>query len=167
MFWLGSDKQQIALGKNKSFTHFFVVDFINPTLISNNQPMTQHILISKFGNRKIINLRDGFSTILKVGTTRINRGEIRHEKKIELPLEFIKHYTYRGDVILDLFLGSGTTLIACEQSGRICYGCEIDHKTCSKIIERYILFNNSDKNVFKINKCGTKTHIKELKISTD
>lgn len=44
------------------------------------------------------------------------------------------------DVILDLFLGSGSTLIACEQTNRICYGMEIDEKYCDVIRKRYAKF---------------------------
>ena len=39
--------------------------------------------------------------------------------------------------VLDPFLGSGTTLIAAEKTGRICYGMEIDPKYCDVIIKRY------------------------------
>lgn len=39
--------------------------------------------------------------------------------------------------ILDLFLGSGSTLIACEQTNRICYGMELDPKYCDVIIQRW------------------------------
>ena len=39
--------------------------------------------------------------------------------------------------ILDLFLGSGSTLIACEKTGRICYGMELDEHYCSVIIKRW------------------------------
>lgn len=41
------------------------------------------------------------------------------------------------DVILDPFLGSGSTLIACEQQGRICYGMELDPKYVDVIRKRY------------------------------
>ena len=43
----------------------------------------------------------------------------------------------KNKIVLDVFLGSGTTLIACEKTGRICYGMEIDLYYCSVIVERY------------------------------
>ena len=42
-----------------------------------------------------------------------------------------------GDLVFDPFLGSGSTLIAAEQTGRKCYGCEIDPKYCDVIRKRY------------------------------
>jgi len=44
---------------------------------------------------------------------------------------------FSGDPVLDLFLGSGTTLIAAEKLDRVCYGMEIDPKYCDIIIKRY------------------------------
>ena len=41
-------------------------------------------------------------------------------------------------IVLDPFLGSGSTLIACEETGRICYGVELDEKFCDVIVKRYI-----------------------------
>ena len=41
------------------------------------------------------------------------------------------------DIVFDPFLGSGSTLIAAEQTGRICYGCEIDPKYCDVIRKRF------------------------------
>ena len=41
-------------------------------------------------------------------------------------------------LILDPFGGSGSTLIACEQTGRICYGIELDEKFADVIVNRYI-----------------------------
>ncbi len=41
-------------------------------------------------------------------------------------------------IVLDPFLGSGSTLIACEQTGRICYGIELDEKFVDVIVNRYI-----------------------------
>jgi len=51
---------------------------------------------------------------------------------------------YGGDIVLDLFLGSGSTLIACEQTNRICYGMEIDPKYIDVIRKRYAKFINSE-----------------------
>lgn len=48
------------------------------------------------------------------------------QKPIELMRRPILNHTERGDVVYDPFLGSGTTLIAAELTGRICYGIEID-----------------------------------------
>ena len=45
--------------------------------------------------------------------------------------------TNRGDIVLDPFLGSGSTLIAAENSGRVCYGVELDPLSIDVIIRRY------------------------------
>lgn len=49
----------------------------------------------------------------------------------------IKNNTKADDVVLDLFGGSGTTLIACEQNKRINYSMELDEKYCDVIIKRW------------------------------
>lgn len=41
------------------------------------------------------------------------------------------------NLVVDLFLGSGSTLIACEKTNRICYGMEIDPKYCDVIVKRW------------------------------
>lgn len=46
----------------------------------------------------------------------------------------------RGDKVLDLFGGSGTTMIACEQLGRRCYMMEYDPHYCDVIIDRWETF---------------------------
>ncbi len=43
----------------------------------------------------------------------------------------------KGNLVVDLFLGSGSTLIACEQTDRTCYGMELDPKYCDVIIARW------------------------------
>ncbi|MCZ9878136.1 hypothetical protein OFP68_04520 [Brachyspira hyodysenteriae] len=48
-----------------------------------------------------------------------------------------------------VFLGSGSTLIACEHTNRICYGMEIDEYFCSVIIERWQKYTN--KKAVKLN----------------
>ena len=47
-------------------------------------------------------------------------------KPLALIERAIENSSRAGDVVLDLFLGSGTTLIACERTGRVCYGVELD-----------------------------------------
>lgn len=50
----------------------------------------------------------------------------------------------KGDIVFDPFSGSGSTLIACEQTGRKCYGCEIDPKYCDVIRKRYWKFKTGN-----------------------
>lgn len=49
-----------------------------------------------------------------------------------------------GDIVFDPFSGSGSTLIACEQTGRKCYGCEIDPKYVDVIRKRYWKYKTGD-----------------------
>ena len=60
-------------------------------------------------------------------------------KPIELPVLIFDKLKFKKSV-LDLFLGSGSTLIACEKTNRICYGMELDTKYCDVIIERWEQF---------------------------
>jgi len=58
-------------------------------------------------------------------------------KPVELVVNAITHASSGGDIVLDLFLGSGSTLIACEKTNRKCYGMEIDPHYCDVIIKRW------------------------------
>ena len=50
----------------------------------------------------------------------------------------IKNSTMTNGIVLDPFLGSGSTLIACMETDRVCYGVELDSKFCDVIVKRYI-----------------------------
>ena len=58
-------------------------------------------------------------------------------KPIELILRAVINSSKQGGVVLDPFMGSGSTLIACEQSGRICYGMELDPGYCDVVVQRW------------------------------
>lgn len=60
------------------------------------------------------------------------------QKPTELGVRAIKDRTEEGNLIGDLFLGSGSTLIASEKTGRICYGMELDPKYVDVIVQRYV-----------------------------
>ena len=49
-----------------------------------------------------------------------------------------------GDIVFDPFSGSGSTMIACEQTGRRCYGCELDPRYVDVIRKRYVAFINGN-----------------------
>jgi len=60
-------------------------------------------------------------------------------KPLPLAIRALRNSSALGDIVLDLFLGSGTTLVAAERMGRICYGMELDPRYCDVIRKRYEL----------------------------
>jgi DNA modification methylase len=65
-------------------------------------------------------------------------------KPIKLITEAIKNSSVVGDIVVDVFGGSGSTLIACEQSDRVCYMSELDPKYCDVIRKRYWKFTHEN-----------------------
>lgn len=61
---------------------------------------------------------------------------------IDLP-EWVLNFTNKNDSVLDLFLGSGTTMVASHQLKRKCYGMELDPKYCQVIIDRMIKLDSN------------------------
>ena len=62
-------------------------------------------------------------------------------KPVALVADAIMDCTARGEVVLDAFLGSGSTLIAAERVGRRCYGLELDPLYVDTIIRRWQSFS--------------------------
>lgn len=61
------------------------------------------------------------------------------QKPVELAIKAISNHN--GNIVMDLFLGSGSTLIACEKTNRKCYGMEIDPHYCDVIVKRWEEFS--------------------------
>ena len=78
-------------------------------------------------------------------------GKERHNHATPKPVEMIERIikTSSKKKVIEPFLGSGSTLIACEKTNRICYGMELDTKYCDVIIERWEQFTGQ-----KAKKCG-------------
>ena len=70
------------------------------------------------------------------------------EKPINLFGHFIELHSQKGEVILDPFLGSGTTAVACERLGRNWIGIEIDPEYC-KIAEKRVAAERAQGKLFK------------------
>jgi len=61
-------------------------------------------------------------------------------KPLELVERALENSSRAGDVVLDLFLGSGTTLIAAERTGRVCYAMELDPHYAQVAVARWEAF---------------------------
>lgn len=66
-------------------------------------------------------------------------------KPVELITELMGNSLRDDGIVLDLFLGSGSTLIASEKTGRICYGMELDPKYVDVIVQRYVDYTGNTK----------------------
>jgi len=71
-------------------------------------------------------------------------------KPIALIAYPIMNSSLTNSIVLDPFGGSGSSLIACEQTDRICYTIELDEKYCDVIVKRYIEQVGTDKDVYVI-----------------
>lgn len=58
-------------------------------------------------------------------------------KPVQMIVDAIMDTSNRGDIVLDSFLGSGSTLIACEKAGRVCRGIELEPKYIDVAIQRW------------------------------
>jgi len=83
-------------------------------------------------------------------------------KPIALCSRAIKSSSREGEIVLDVFGGSGSTLIACEQLNRTCYMMELDPKYVQVILQRYINLKGTSQGVYRINADGTKTKYDDI-----
>jgi DNA modification methylase len=65
-------------------------------------------------------------------------------KPVQLIADAIKDVSGRGDIVLDLFGGSGSTLIAAHKTGRRAYLCELDRVYCDRMIRRWEAYAKDD-----------------------
>ena len=124
-YWCGSRSQDTILDKEidyDSMTKADVVAMLKDILDNNAVP----------------------TTALKFARPAASR-EHPTMKPIALLAYLIKNSSRSGEIVLDPFGGSGSTLLACEQTGRVCYTAEIDRHYCDVIRKRYWKFvNNGD-----------------------
>jgi DNA modification methylase len=88
-------------------------------------------------------------------------GEHPTMKPVPLLCYPIKNSSQVNGIVMDIFGGSGSTLIACEQMDRTCNTMEIDPKYASVIVKRYIEQVGTDKDVFLF-RDGEKIHISDV-----
>lgn len=83
-------------------------------------------------------------------------------KPVPLIVYLIKQCTQTNGLVLDGFLGSATTLIACEQIDRTCYGIELEPKFVDVAVVRYLQYKNNDSSDVYVIRDGEKIPYSEL-----
>jgi DNA modification methylase len=76
------------------------------------------------------------------------------EKPVALAERAIRNHSRAGSVVADFFLGSGSTVIACEKLNRVCYGVELDPRYCDVAVKRYATWCRKNKRPFKLKRNG-------------
>ena len=83
-------------------------------------------------------------------------------KPVPLIVYLIKQCTQTNGIVLDGFLGSATTLIACEQIDRTCYGIELEPKFVDVAVVRYLQYKNNDSSDAYVIRNGEKIPYSDL-----
>lgn len=143
-FILHNDKYlaQLAAQYIERFERFFVHDFIFH-IGGGDRFFTQNDLIACFDydKDKYQNLHDGFSSVIRKMTERQKGTKTLihpHQKPIYLVEQILKHFSKKGEKVIDFYLGSGTTMITAHQLGMSCCGLELVPENCFKIIDRML-----------------------------
>lgn len=71
-------------------------------------------------------------------------------KPVQLIAYPVLNSSMTGSIVLDPFGGSGSTLIACDQTERLCFTVELDEKYCDVIVKRYIEQAGTNETVYLI-----------------
>ena len=82
-------------------------------------------------------------------------------KPVPLVAYPIQNSSVVNSIVLEPFGGSGSTLIACEQTDRVCYAIELDEKFVDVIVKRYVDFIGNSDSVFLVHN-GDKIPYSEL-----
>lgn len=81
---------------------------------------------------------EGKTTIWSMKRENVHEYVHPTQKPVELIQYALVNSSKADDIVMDLFAGSGSTLIAAEKTGRICYGMELDPKYVDVIVQRYV-----------------------------
>jgi DNA modification methylase len=123
-YWINNGMTRGALG----FGNWIYVSlFTTEQSIYRNEQDLERIDIDDEWDREPVSITGG------------DRDPLKHKgrKPIRLMRHIIPMFTKEGETVIDPFLGTGTTLIACEKEGRICIGAELNVEYCESIIKRW------------------------------
>jgi DNA modification methylase len=130
--------EPILYGWKEGAAHYFVNDRCQTTVFENvpdPESMTREELV-KLATHLLLEREHTRTSVIH--ENRPTRSDLHPTMKpVPLCAKLIQNSSKRGDSIIDFFGGSGSTLMACEETGRICYAMELDAGYADVIISRW------------------------------
>lgn len=130
MFYCGNEKTNFYGDR----THNTVLDI----------PEDDEEALKWLRNQKILESK-GYTTIWSMKREKVNEYVHPTQKPVELIEYALNNSSKMDDIVSDLFLGSGATLIACEKLNRACYGMELDPVYADVCVQRLVDYTGIEK----------------------
>lgn len=124
----------------KGITPQFYGDRTNSTILDLHKSEEQ---LAKWAQAQKVAEAEGRTTIWTMKRTPVQEYVHPTQKPVELVMYALHNSSKVDDIVLDPFLGSGSTLIACEKTNRACYGLELDPKYVDVIVTRWCDFTGN------------------------
>lgn len=130
--WYGGRKQSTVIEDQSDVSVRLQNDEYLITFCNGIQVMT-----IKVPSYEVVHQGDGSDSAIWRFDKPLRNADHPTMKPVGIPARAIKNSSKPGDIVVDTFLGSGSTLIAAEQIGRTCCGLELDPVYCDVIIKRW------------------------------
>ena len=133
--------EPILYGWKPGAAHYFCGDFTQKTIVDDD------VDLKKLGKPELISIINKFRNGEQISVIRESKPHKNDQhptmKPVELVGLLIENSSRKGEIVLDLFLGSSSTMVACHRLGRKCYGMELDEKYCDVGVKRMLQFDPS------------------------
>jgi DNA modification methylase len=143
-YWDGGRKQTTVIQDSPQV----VVKEIKEDAIEIHFDTGFHTVVLKVPNYEVLSNGDDTDKTIWFFDKPLKNDQHPTMKPVGILARAIKNSSKTGQVVLDPFGGSGSTLIAAEQTGRISYLCELDPEYVDVIVKRYIEFKNNHSDVY-------------------
>lgn len=134
--------EPILYGWKPGAAHYFCGDFTKTTVIQDD------VDITKLNKKDLLDYAVKLEEAIKYSILNFDRPtkNVEHPtmKPVLLLCELITNSSRQFELCTDFFLGSGSTLIACEKTNRKCYGMELDEHYTQVILQRWADFTGKD-----------------------
>lgn len=118
------------------FFHSVIWDKVNPGLGWRYRRQHEMVMVAYRKGGKLSWNEDEPARANIISESKPRNSEHPNEKPLDLVKGFIQRHTLPGQIVIDPFMGSGTTLRAAKDLGRISIGIEMDEKYCALAVQR-------------------------------